>query len=156
MKYIISVIALLVLSACSSTPARNDGAHGRITDEQMNDAVIYALGLADTPYHYGGNSPNSGFDCSGFVGHVYREKLGIKLPRTSHEISRVGRKIDQDALRPGDLVFYNTLHESFSHVGIYVGEGKFVHAPKSGSRIRTEMMKEHYWHTRYNGARRIR
>jgi cell wall-associated NlpC family hydrolase len=122
----------------------------------MNDAVIYALSLADTPYHYGGNSSSSGFDCSGFVGHVYHEKLGVSMPRTSHEMSRVGHKVDQDELRPGDMVFYNTQHQSFSHVGLYVGDGKFVHSPKSGNRIRTEQMKEKYWRTRYNGARSIR
>jgi len=117
---------------------------------------MYALSLADTPYHFGGNSPNSGFDCSGFVDHVYKEKLGITLPRTSREISRVGSKVSLDQLQTGDLVFYNTLHQSYSHVGIYVGDGKFVHAPKSGSSIRTEIMNDHYWLTRYNGARRIR
>jgi cell wall-associated NlpC family hydrolase len=155
MKYLISAIVMLAISACSSTPARH-GAHAQVTDAQMNEAVMYALSLADTPYHFGGNSPNSGFDCSGFVDHVYKEKLGIMLPRTSREISHIGSKVGQDQLQTGDLVFFNTLHQSFSHVGIYVGDGKFVHAPKSGSSIRTELMKDSYWLNRYNGARRIR
>ena len=121
----------------------------------MNDLVMYAVSLADTPYRYGGNSANSGFDCSGFVGHVYRHSLGVALPRTSHEISRVGRLIGQNELRPGDLVFYNTRNASFSHVGIYIGDGKFVHSPKSGDSVRTEQMQMRYWQARYDGARRV-
>ena len=122
----------------------------------MNEVVMYAVSLADTPYRYGGNSPENGFDCSGFVGHVFLHSLGVALPRTSHEISQFGIALKAKQLRPGDLVFYNTQHHSFSHVGIFIGEGKFVHAPKSGSRIRVEKMNEKYWISRYNGARRIR
>jgi len=121
----------------------------------MNDLVMYAVSLADTPYRYGGNSSSGGFDCSGFVGHVYRHTLSIPLPRTSREISRVGKAVGQSELRAGDLVFYNTQHASFSHVGIYVGDGKFVHSPRSGERVRTEDMQMSYWQTRYDGARRI-
>lgn len=141
----------LLLVACSSSPSRQDIA----SEDQMNDLVMYAVSLADTPYRYGGNSATSGFDCSGFVGHVYRQSLGVSLPRTSHEISRVGKQIGQSELRPGDLVFYNTQNASFSHVGIYVGDGKFVHSPRSGERVRTEQMQMSYWQTRYNGARRV-
>lgn len=122
----------------------------------MNEVVMYAVSLADTPYRYGGTSPENGFDCSGFVGHVFRHSMGIALPRTSHEISQVGIALKDGQLRPGDLVFYNTQHRSFSHVGIFIGEGKFVHSPKSGSSIRVEKMSEKYWASRYNGARRIR
>lgn len=122
----------------------------------MNDLVMYAMSLADTPYRYGGNSSDSGFDCSGYVGHVFRHELNVSLPRTSREISRVGQPINQSELRPGDLVFYNTLRQPFSHVGIYVGGGKFVHSPKSGDRIRVEPMQYNYWKSRFNGARRIR
>jgi cell wall-associated NlpC family hydrolase len=121
----------------------------------MTDAVMYAISLADTPYRYGGNSPDSGLDCSGFVGHVYRHSLGVSLPRTSRELSRVGVALKVRQLRPGDLVFFNTQRNPFSHVGIYVGEGKFVHAPRSGSQIRVEKMDGDYWTRRYNGARRI-
>ncbi len=122
----------------------------------MNEVVMYAVSLSDTPYRYGGTSPDNGFDCSGFVGHVFQHSMGIALPRTSHGISQVGIALKADQLRPGDLVFYNTQRSSFSHVGIFIGEGKFVHSPKSGSRIRVEKMGEKYWASRYNGARRIR
>ena len=146
------LLSLLLLAACSSPAARQ----APVVEEQMNDLVIYAMSLADTPYRYGGNSANSGFDCSGFVGHVYRQTLGVSLPRTSREISQVGTPIGQGELRPGDLVFYNTLHASFSHVGIYIGDGKFVHSPKSGDSVRVEQMRMRYWQERFDGARRIR
>jgi len=145
------LLSLLLLAACSSPAARQ----APVVEEQMNDLVIYAMSLADTPYRYGGNSANSGFDCSGFVGHVYRQTLGVSLPRTSREISRVGTPISRSDLRPGDLVFYNTLRASFSHVGIYIGDGKFVHSPKSGDHVRVEQMQMRYWQARFDGARRI-
>jgi cell wall-associated NlpC family hydrolase len=145
------LLSLVLLAACSSPPARQYAA----STDQMNDLVMYTMSLSDTPYHYGGNSAASGFDCSGFVGHVYRHSLGISLPRTSRAISRVGQPISQSELRPGDLVFYNTRHASFSHVGIYIGEGKFVHSPKSGDSVRTEQMQMRYWKTRYDGGRRL-
>ncbi len=122
----------------------------------MNDVVMYAVSLADTPYRYGGDSPDDGFDCSGFVGHVFRHSLGVALPRTSHELSQIGAVLNANQLRPGDLVFFNTRQRAYSHVGIFIGEGKFVHAPKSGSRIRVEKMNERYWANRYNGARRVK
>ena len=151
MKRLLLLSISLLLAACSSAPTRQYAA----SDEQMNDLVMYAMSLADTPYRYGGNSANNGFDCSGFVGHVYRHSLGIALPRTSHEISRFGKPASQGDLRPGDLVFYNTQHASFSHVGIYIGDGKFVHSPRSGESVRTEQMQMRYWQARYDGARRI-
>jgi cell wall-associated NlpC family hydrolase len=146
------LFSVFLLAACSTAPGKQYPA----SESQMNDLVMYAVSLADTPYHYGGNSANSGFDCSGFVGHVYRHSLGISLPRTSHDISHVGKPISQSELNPGDLVFYNTQHASFSHVGIYIGDGKFVHSPRTGESVRTEQMQMSYWHTRFNGARRIR
>lgn len=159
-------VLLVILTACSSTPART--AHARHapaagqpagtaadSDADMNDVAVYALSLSDTPYRYGGNTPESGFDCSGFVRHVYQHTLGLSLPRTSHEMSRVGEPQKASRLQPGDLVFYNTLHRAYSHVGIYIGEGKFVHSPRAGSSVRVENMNESYWLARYNGARRI-
>ena len=155
MKKILIISFLFLLSACGSSPQQSDSM-GKGADEKMNELVMYAMSLAETPYHFGGNSPDNGFDCSGFVDHVFRHSLGISLPRTSHEISHVGTPINIRHLLPGDLVFYNTQHSSYSHVGIFVGDDKFVHAPKSGSQIRVEKMSEKYWLDRYNGARRIR
>lgn len=152
MKRLLSLSIALLLAACASAPTRQYA----VSDEQMNDLVMYAVSLADTPYRYGGNTANSGFDCSGFVGHVYRHSLGISMPRSSREISRVGKPISLSELAPGDLVFYNTQHASFSHVGIYIGDGKFVHSPRSGESVRTEQMQMRYWLARYDGARRVR
>jgi cell wall-associated NlpC family hydrolase len=156
MKKLLFIFIALIVAACATTPARQSGIQYNISDDQMNELVMYAVSLADTPYHYGGNSANSGFDCSGFVGHVFRHALGVSMPRTSRAISRVGKPISLSELSPGDLVFYNTSHASFSHVGIYVGDGKFVHSPRTGEGVRTEQMQMRYWKTRYNGARRIR
>ena len=155
MKTIFLITLLVLLSACGTSPPRPNSS-GDFSDEQMNELVMYAVSLADTPYHFGGTSPENGFDCSGFVDHVFQHSLKVSLPRTSHEISRVGIPVNIRQLRPGDLVFYNTQHSSYSHVGIYVGDDKFVHAPKTGSQIRVEKMNEKYWLNRYNGARRIK
>lgn len=122
----------------------------------MDDLTEYALSLTGTPYKYGGTSPASGFDCSGFVGHVFRHKLGKSLPRSSREISRVGTAQKSGMLRPGDLVFYNTLNKNNSHVGIYLGDEQFIHSPSSGKAVAIANMNEAYWRKRYNGARRIR
>jgi len=124
-------------------------------DEALNNLAFYALSLTGTPYRYGGNSPETGFDCSGFVRHVFHSTLGIELPRSSSEINELGERINLSELRPGDLVFYNTLRRAFSHVGIYLGDGRFVHSPSSGGGIRVENMAQGYWQKRFNGARRI-
>jgi cell wall-associated NlpC family hydrolase len=155
MKTLLLITLLVLLGACSSTSYRS-GSMATNSDGKMNELVMYAVSLADTPYRFGGNSPDNGFDCSGFVVHVFRHSLGVTLPRTSHELSRVGTAVTKSHLRPGDLVFFNTQHSAYSHVGIYMGEDKFVHAPKTGSQIRVEKMNATYWQSRYNGARRIK
>jgi len=123
--------------------------------EKMNELALYALSLSGTPYKYGGNSPDSGFDCSGFVGYVYRQVLDIDLPRSAREINRQGQAVRRADLQPGDLVFYNTLRRTFSHVGIYLGNNRFVHSPSRGGSIRVDSMLDRYWRKRYQGARRI-
>jgi cell wall-associated NlpC family hydrolase len=119
------------------------------------DLLVRALSFIGVNYRYGGESPETGFDCSGLVRHVFRESLGLLLPRTSRDISRVGETVQRDALQPGDLVFFNTLRRGFSHVGIYLGEHRFVHAPARGGHIRIEDMRQGYWAKRFDGARRI-
>ena len=152
MKYLI--IILLLLGGCSTTRQEIPVAPSN-GDEQMNNLAIYAMSLYDTPYRSGGTSRASGFDCSGFVQYVFRNSAGLALPRTSLEMSRAGSAVAIDRLKPGDLVFFNTLHSPYSHVGIYVGEDRFLHAPSSGRAIMLSNMKEKYWHARYEGARRI-
>lgn len=119
------------------------------------ELVVRALSFVGVNYRHGGETPETGFDCSGLVRHVYRESLGLLLPRTSRDISRVGESVQRDALQPGDLVFFNTLRRGFSHVGIYLGEDRFVHAPAKGGEVRIEDMRKSYWVKRFNGARRI-
>lgn len=119
------------------------------------DAIDNALELLGVRYRRGGNSPETGFDCSSFVTYVFREGLGLNLPRSSRELSKSGEAVARDELRPGDLVFFNTMRRAFSHVGIYLGDNQFVHAPRSGGRIRIEDLRDGYWVKRFNGARRV-
>ena len=119
------------------------------------DAIDQAMDLLGIRYRRGGSSPEAGFDCSGFVSHVFREGLGLILPRSSREMSKAGEVVNRDELRPGDLVFFNTMRNAFSHVGIYLGDNQFVHAPRSGGRVRIEDIRDGYWMKRFNGARRV-
>ena len=119
------------------------------------DAIDQALDLLGIRYRRGGNSPEAGFDCSGFVSHVFREGLGLILPRSSKEMSKSGEIVPREDLRPGDLVFFNTMRSAFSHVGIYLGDHQFVHAPRAGGRVRIEDLRDGYWVKRFNGARRV-
>lgn len=114
-----------------------------------------ALGFLGIKYRFGGEAPNTGFDCSGLVAYAAEKSLGLKLPRRSAEIAREGESVRLNELRKGDLVFFNTRGHRYSHVGIYVGNKKFVHAPRSGSVVRVEDMDATYWKKRYNGARRL-
>ncbi len=121
----------------------------------VNGVLMRALGLVGTPYRYGGNTPDSGFDCSGLVTYVYRDMLDLRLPRTSSELAKVqGPKIAQERLAPADLVFFGT-RGSVSHVGIYVGQGRFVHAPSTGGTVRLDDLDGPYWRDHYTGARRV-
>lgn len=122
---------------------------------RASELAVQAMSMIGIRYKYGGNAPESGLDCSGLVRYVFRKTSGTELPRTSEEISRVGEKIDSADLQPGDLVFYNTLRRGFSHVGIYLGDNKFIHAPRAGAEVRVESMDIGYWKKRFNGARRI-
>ncbi|MCC7487493.1 MAG: C40 family peptidase [Burkholderiales bacterium] len=156
--------AALAASALALAPAIADERAVPVTElpgdgarelKGMEKLVSDALALVGIRYRRGGESAESGFDCSGFVGYVFRETMGLVLPRTSREISRTGEAVERNELEPGDLVFFNTMRQAFSHVGIYLGNDQFVHAPRSGRAIRVEDMSSRYWARRYNGARRI-
>jgi cell wall-associated NlpC family hydrolase len=122
---------------------------------ERSEALLQALLSLGVDYRYGGNSPATGFDCSGLVAHVYKEAWGIRLPRDTRSQSQAGVPVSLAELRAGDLVFYDTMKRPYSHVGIYMGDGKFVHAPKTGAQVRVESLKSAYWSQRFNGARRI-
>jgi cell wall-associated NlpC family hydrolase len=123
--------------------------------EKASDLVVSAMGFLGVPYRYGGNSADTGFDCSGLVRAVFEQSVGKVLPRRADEQAAATQTIDRSELKPGDLVFFNTMRRAFSHVGIYVGDGKFIHAPRSGASVRVEDMRLSYWQTRFNGARRV-
>ena len=116
---------------------------------------MQALGLLGVNYRWGSVTPALGFDCSGLVTHVFRQVTGIVLPHNSQDMSKVGEKVDRSDLQPGDLVFFNTRQRSNSHVGIYIGEERFVHAPGRGGAVEVSNMQEGYWKKRFNGARRM-
>ncbi len=120
-----------------------------------SDLVINALSFLGVRYKYGGDHASTGFDCSGFVRHVYQQTLGLVLPHNAAQQSREGEKIAENQLRPGDLVFFNTLRRAFSHVGIYIGNGEFVHAPKPGQDVQIGNLNNPYWSRRFDGARRF-
>ena len=173
-------IFFLLLLACAQASARDDdldrllqerglmdaapaqtvraapgpGAAGAPAD-RMSDLVVAAMGAIGVPYRYGGNSYDAGFDCSGFVRAVYNQTLGLMLPRQAAQQAAATHLIERDQLRPGDLVFFNTLRRSYSHVGIYVGDHKFIHSPRPGAAVRIEDMRVNYWHRRFDGARRV-
>ena len=130
-------------------------ASGETVREYRTAAALQALVAVGVRYHYGGDSPDMGFDCSGLVTHVYDRAWGIALPRSVEEQRHVGRPVKRSELQPGDLVFYNTRNRPFSHVGIYLGNGNFVHAPRPGQRVRVESIDTSYWRARFNGARRL-
>jgi cell wall-associated NlpC family hydrolase len=119
------------------------------------DLVSTAIGFLGIPYLRGGNSAETGFDCSGFVRAIYKETIGLVLPRSADQQANATQKIDKSELKPGDLVFFNTMKRTFSHVGIYLGDNKFIHSPRSGSSVRIEDMRIPYWNVRFDGARRV-
>ncbi len=124
--------------------------------ERASQLVMNAMGFLGVPYKFGGNGVESGgFDCSGFVRAVYEQSIGKVLPRRASEQAVATQTIDRSELKPGDLVFFNTMKRAFSHVGIYVGDGKFIHSPRAGASVRVEDMRLAYWQTRFNGARRV-
>lgn len=140
------------------TPARGtsvDPAAAGAPADRMSELVVAAMGAIGVPYRLGGNSYDSGFDCSGFVRAVYQQTLGLLLPRQAAQQAASTQEIERQELQPGDLVFFNTLRRAFSHVGIYVGDHKFIHSPRPGAAVRIEDMRVNYWQRRFNGARRV-
>lgn len=166
MRLIVPALAALMSVGCASHPWGDGG----VGDEsprvgssptphdasRSQEVVLHALRFVGAPYRYGGNSPESGFDCSGLVWRVYQEAAGIALPREAQAISRIGAIVAWDELQAGDLVFFNTLRRPFSHVGIYVGDERFVHAPSHGGTVEVARMNARYWQSRFDGGRRIR
>ena len=164
-------VLFLTCSALQATPASGEDeidkliadngllshlAHVRQSvSNRASELVVNAMGFLGVPYKRGGNNAETGFDCSGFVRAMYEQTVGLMLPRRANEQAAATQKIDRNELQPGDLVFFNTMRRAFSHVGIYVGEGKFIHSPKPGAEVRVEDMRIGYWERRFDGARRV-
>ena len=155
----IFICVLLFLTGCSIFGSKSNQA--RVAQFKQDTSVgtesisIAAIGLVDVPYRYGGNTPKGGFDCSGLIVYVYNKSAGIKLPRTIQQMSTQGIGIDSGPPAPGDLVFFNTTGEKYSHAGIYVGQGRFVHAPSAGGTVRLDYITSPYWAAKFTEARRI-
>jgi cell wall-associated NlpC family hydrolase len=159
----LAVIALVLLPrpGLAAQPA-TASTHARAVEhpvarvlQSAQDLAIYALGLIGVDYRYGGSSPEHGLDCSGLVRYVFQEVVGVTLPRTAREMARLGGRVAPGDLQAGDLVFFNTRSSPFSHVGIYLGDDRFIHAPHRGGEVEIVTMSQRYWQQRYDGARRL-
>lgn len=144
----IALWALLLLG-CASTPPTappppTPNIPSRLSLEQANDVTLYAISLVGTPYRFGGNTPASGFDCSGLIGHVYQSRAGLGMPRTVAKMQDVGQLVPREQLRTGDLVVFSP-RGAATHAGIYVGENRFVHAPSTGGTVRLESLAAKHW-----------
>ena len=162
---------LLALGACASAPRAPTGsgqapeftaldedetALPGVSRTVANDVLFQAIGLVGTPYRFGGNSPESGFDCSGLINYVFLHSAGLELPRTTRELIEIDApEVEKSQLYPGDLVYFNTRGGRVSHIGIYVGEGRFVHAPSSGGTVRMDPLDTPYWRKHYVTAKRL-
>ncbi len=171
MRIFATLIALfLAASAYAAPPGTADDMNQFLTEKGLlakldqvresvsstaSDLVFTAMGFLGVPYRRGGNTAETGFDCSGFVRAMYQQTVGLILPRKAEQQAEATETIDRSELKPGDLVFFNTMRRTFSHVGIYIGEGKFIHSPKPGAEVRVESMSLAYWARRFDGARRV-
>lgn len=158
-KFLSAIALVLLLAACGSPQPRSSAGDGkspaaaRPVSGQGNEVVLYALGLIDTGYRFGGKNPEAGLDCSGMVSYIYGRAAGLAVSGSAAEIARNGREIGREALRPGDLVFFNTRGRAYSHVGIYIGDSRFVHAPSSNGRVRIDHLTDRYYAQRFEAAR---
>jgi len=150
-------LLLLLLAACAHQGGMPRGGNPPAPDSvAANSVLMRAIGLVGTPYRYGGDSPEGGFDCSGLVQFVFRDSAGVRLPRSTRELVAIDApEVGREDLQPGDLVFFHPGGGAASHIGIYVGEGRFVHAPSSGGTVRLDLLDSSYWRAAYAGGRRV-
>jgi len=147
---LLGLLATALLAACASAPP-SDLSHG--TSGRRADVVMLALGLVDTGYRFGGRNPQAGLDCSGMVAYVFDHAMGLRLSGSAADIARQGHGVDRHRLQPADLVFFNTLERPHSHVGIYIGDGRFVHAPSTDGRVRIDSLDRGWFASRFEEGR---
>lgn len=123
--------------------------------DEAGDLIMNAMSLIGVSYRFGGNSPTQGLDCSGFMQYIFRRSMGITLPRTSAEMATVGQHVERANLKPGDMVFFRTAGSRISHVGMYIGNDRFIHAPRTGKDIEITSLSSRYWNSKYATARRV-
>ncbi|MBN9424271.1 MAG: hypothetical protein BGO63_09415 [Candidatus Accumulibacter sp. 66-26] len=161
-KLLAASACALFLAACGSVPPRppesaeragRTATHDADRHAAGHDIAIFALGLIDTGYRFGGKNPDAGLDCSGMVSYIYGQSAKLRLTGSAADIARLGRPVDRAGLRPGDLVFFNTRNAPHSHVGIYIGDDRFVHAPSSNGRVRIDQLGNRYYAQRFEAAR---
>ena len=155
-----ALLIVLLLAACGSPAPRSGTSAGTIAQplaisEKGNEVALYALGLIDTGYRFGGKNPEAGLDCSGMVSYIYGQAISLKVKGSAADIARSSRPIEPEFLRPGDLVFFNTRSRPFSHVGIYLGDSRFVHAPATSGRVRIDRLNDRYYAQRFEAARTL-
>lgn len=153
------VVVLAILAGCAGAPVRPDflplrGDSERLSKSVQRDVIQTAQSLLGTPYKYGGTTPR-GFDCSGFVNYVFRNGAGVALPRETHALVRAGKPVSGAQLRPADLVYFKIERQKSLHVGIYIGDGKFIHSPSTRGKVNIQRLNKDYWKDRYLGARRL-
>lgn len=160
-KLIFTTALIALLSGCGSLQSNQSGSYARLPDFSkemsagLEDISLSAVSLVGTPYKWGGNTPQGGFDCSGLIVYVVQQTRQKNLPRTTTELGKFGNSLKLQTPAPGDLVFFNTQGDAHSHVGIYVGQGRFVHAPSTGGTVRIDQINNPYWAVRYTEARRV-
>ncbi len=162
------ILAVFFLCSCGSTPSKapatpatpaarapSTASFRLATPEQANEIVLFALSLMDTGYRFGGKNPEAGLDCSGMVSYIVEQVAGKRLPHNAAQIAAITQPVERSSLRPADLVFFNTSGKTYSHMGIYLGEGRFIHAPSTRGSVRIERLDSSYFAARYTGARSL-
>lgn len=149
------ILLALSIAGCGTLvkPPAKPPETSRSVDPRTHEIVMFALGLIDTGYRFGGKNPEAGLDCSGMVSYVFENATGLRLAGSAADMAKLGRPVNGDGLRPGDLVFFNTRNKPRSHVGIYIGDGRFIHAPNTNGKVRADSLKQGWFATRFEEAR---